>query len=106
MSTNIGEILAVRTPSPRTKDPRTQEDSNILVPRTPRRTQASTEGVAEYLVDKFDAPDHRPAFLRYAWRLDEGFINRTAEMALTSARNPRAYFIASCKRELLKRGVA
>lgn len=100
---SFSEVAWPVASSPR-KNPRTKEDVNILVPRNPR-SQKSTDQLAQYLVDKLQSPDHRPAFLRYAWRLDEAFIHSTAEVALTNARNPRAYFIASCKRELAKRGL-
>lgn len=84
--------------------PRTQEGVNTLVPR--KKSQAETDRLADYLADKLGAPDYRPAFLRIAWRLDDGTVHRLAGQALESASNPRAYFIACAKNEMRRRGVA
>lgn len=81
--------------------------SNILGPRNkdiktilgPRRTQKQTEGIANYLIEKFQSPQFRPVFLKAAWRLSEDRINTIVEEAFKKGVNPRAYFIASVKRE-------
>lgn len=80
-------------------NPRNQEDKIILDPRTPRKTQAQTDNIANYLVDKFSSPQFKPIFLKAAWRLSEQRINVIVEEAFKKASNPRAYFIASVKRE-------
>lgn len=84
----VGEVL------PRKLGPR--KDINILVPRT----QLETDAIAEKLVALFKSPEHRPFFLRAAWRLSEARIMQIAEKAMESGYNsPRAYFIKSVKRE-------
>jgi hypothetical protein len=81
-----------------------QEDINILVPR--KKTQADTDRLADYLVDQFKAPEYRNAFLRIAWRLDDGTIQRLAGTAKELGKNPRAYFITIARNELRRRGIA
>ncbi len=100
MSTTIQHVLEARRSTPRTKD---QGFLNTLVPR--RQTQAKTDDLAQYLVDKFQSPDYRPVFLRIAWRLEQSYIYQVAEQALQKASNPRAYFIASCRNEMRRLGV-
>lgn len=80
--------------------PRTQEGKN-LDPRIPRipRSQAETDATAAYLVDKFKSPEFRPFFLKVAWRLDRGTIDRLVGTAFELGNNPRAYFITLVKRE-------
>ena len=95
---SIAEIAAS---SPRNKD---QGTKNLIGPRS--KTQRSTDTLARYLADKLQAPNHQPAFLKIAWRLDEAFIHSTLELAMTRAASPRGYFITSCKNEMRKRGVA
>lgn len=80
------------------RNPRTKESTNILDPRIPRKTQSQTESIASYLVDKYNSPQHRPFFLKAAWRLSEARINQIVE-ASQRAGSPRAYFIACVKRE-------
>jgi len=77
--------------------PRTQEVKNLGL-RIPR-SQRETDNIADWLVDKFHSPDYRPLFLRAAWRLDRGLIERHTATALELGKNPRAYFIALVKRE-------
>jgi len=92
---HIGSVL-----TPRTKD---QGNLNSLVPR---RTQRDTDKMAQYLSETFNAPEYIPAFLRIAWRLDDGTIHRLAGMAKEVGKtNPRGYFIASAKNEMAKRGI-
>lgn len=90
---------------PRLLGPRTKEDVNILVPRN-QKTQADTDRQAQWLIDQFKAPDYKPAFLRIAWRLDNGTIHRLAGSALELGKNPRAYFITSARNEMRRRGIA
>jgi hypothetical protein len=80
------------------RNPRTKEGTNILDPRIPRKTQGQTEGIANYLVQRYNSPQHRPIFLKAAWRLSEARINQIVE-ASAKAGSPRAYFIACVKRE-------
>lgn len=89
MTQPIGDILG----------PRTKDNKTILDPRIPRKTQQQTENIANYLVQKFNSPQFRPIFLKSAWRLSEKRINAIVEEAFKKASNPRAYFIASVKRE-------
>jgi hypothetical protein len=77
--------------------PRAKE-VNILGPRIPR-SQAETDIVADMLVSKLGSPEHRPFYLRTAWRLNQDTINRHVASALELGKNPRAYFIALVKRE-------
>jgi hypothetical protein len=82
------------------RNPRNQEEKTILDPRIPRKkTQSQTENIANYLVEKFNSPQFRPIFLKAAWRLSERRITAIVEEAFKKADNPRAYFIASVKRE-------
>lgn len=67
-------------------------------PRTPR-TQLSTDKLADYLVDKFESPEYRPFFLRVAWHLDRGTIDRLMAAAFELGTNKRAYFIGCVKKE-------
>lgn len=79
--------------------PRKTEANTILGPRNPR-TQAETDAIADKLVIMFNSPDHRPLFLKVAWRLSEARIMQIAERALASGYNsPRAYFISAVKRD-------
>lgn len=80
--------------------PRNKE-FKILIPKTPRRipTQLSTNSLADYLVDKFKSPEFRPLFLKVAWRLDRGSIDRYVASAFELGRNPRAYFIKLVKQD-------
>lgn len=79
--------------------PRKTEVKNILGPRNPR-TQTETDALADRLVTMFNSPEHRPFFLKAAWRLSEARLIEIAEKALSSGYNsPRAYFISSVKRE-------
>ncbi len=77
--------------------PRTKE-TNVLGPRIPR-SQKETDNIADYLVDKFKSPKYRPLFLRVAWRLDRGTIDRFVATAFELGKNPRAYFITLVQRE-------
>jgi hypothetical protein len=86
MSEQLGELLGPRNP----------ESNSILGPRNPR-TQADTDRIANYLVDKFASPEHRPFFLKVAWRFSEAAIAKLVELALERGTNPRAYFIRSVK---------
>lgn len=92
MSTPVKELLG----------PRTKETNTILVPRTPRKTQQQTDVIAEMLVDKFQAPQYKNAFLKIAWRLDLSVIERHVASAFELGKNPRAYFISCCKNEMAK----
>jgi hypothetical protein len=79
--------------------PRTKEITvNILGPRIPR-SQRETDNIADFLVEKFKSPEYRPLFLRAAWRLDRGTIERHVATAFELGNNPRAYFITLIKRE-------
>lgn len=102
--TSINQIVASKISTPRAEG---QGFLTSLVPRS-GSTQAKTDDLAQYLVEKFNSPDYRPAFLRIAWRLEPSFIYRAAEQAhiTTGVANPRAYFITSCKNEMKRRGVA
>lgn len=82
--------------------PRKKDSSNP--PRIPRnrgqvKTQENTEKLADYLVDKFQSPEFRPLFLKVAWRLDQGTIDRLVGTSFELGKNPRAYFISLVKRE-------
>jgi hypothetical protein len=77
--------------------PRTKEANN-LDPRIPR-SQKETDNIADYLVDKFKSPEYRPLFLKVAWRLDRGTIDRLVATSFELGKNPRAYFITLVKRE-------
>lgn len=93
MAEHISEALTPR-------NPRNKDNKTILDPRIPRKkSQSQTESIANYLVQKFNAPQFRPLFLKAAWRLSEQRINAIVEEAFKKASNPRAYFIASVKRE-------
>lgn len=93
MSTAVTSILGTRN-----KDLKT-----ILVPRKRTKanlkTQQSTEQIANYLVEKFQSPEHRPLFLRVAWRLDRGTIDRLVGTSFELGNNPRAYFITLVKQQ-------
>ena len=81
--------------------PRKKDSSNL--PRNPRssggKTQESTEQLADYLVNKFQSPEFKPLFLKVAWRLDKGTIDRLVGTAFELGTNKRAYFIALVKKE-------
>ncbi|MDB5422553.1 MAG: hypothetical protein JWR59_2500 [Brevundimonas sp.] len=79
--------------------PRKKDSSNL--PRIPRmlKTQQNTEEVANYLVDKFQSPEFENFFLKVAWRLDKGTIDRLVGTAFELGKNPRAYFITLVKKE-------
>lgn len=91
MAEHIGESLHPR-------DPRTKDKENILDPRTPRKSQQQTDGIANYLVEKYNSPQFRPLFLKAAWRLTEDRINKIVESSM-KATSPRAYFIKSVKND-------
>lgn len=71
---------------------------NNLGPRIPR-SQKETDEVANWLVNKFNSPEFRPLFLKAAWRLDRGTIERHVATAFELGKQPRAYFITLVKRE-------
>lgn len=71
---------------------------NNLGPRNPR-SQIETDQIAEWLVQKFNSPEYRPIFLKAAWRVDRGTIERHVATSFELGKNPRAYFIALIKRE-------
>lgn len=75
-----------------------KKEANLLGPRIPR-SQAETDNVADYLVDKFKSPEFRPLFLKVAWRLDRGTIDRYVATSMELGKNPRAYFISLVKRD-------
>lgn len=79
--------------------PRNEDFQSVLDPRNPRsnKTQKQTEGIANYLVEKFSASGYRNVFLKIAWHLDEGTISKLVETAFERASNPRAYFITIAK---------
>lgn len=80
--------------------PRNKDFQSVLVPKTPRSNQQkSTEEIAAYLVDKFKSPEFTPLFLKVAWRLDRGTIDRYVATAFELGKNPRAYFISLVKRD-------
>lgn len=83
---------------------KTKEISNLLVPR--KKTQAETDALADYLVEAFDAPDYKNAFLLVAWRLDTGTVHRMVGTAKELGKNKRAYFMTCAKNEMRRRGVA
>jgi hypothetical protein len=89
---NIGQSI-LGTP----KDSRTKDVKDKL-PRNPR-SQKETDQIAEWLVQKFKSPKHRPFFLKVAWRLPRGLIEKHAATALELGKNPRAYFISLVKGE-------
>jgi hypothetical protein len=73
----------------------------IKHPRTPRKkTQLETDNIADYLIDKFQSPEFKPIFLRTAWRLDRGTIDRYVSAAFELGNNPRAYFISLVKKDI------
>lgn len=82
-------------------NPRKKDSSNL--PRNPRsrgqELQMSTDRLADYLVDKFQSPEFRPLFLKVAWRLDRGTIDRHVASSFELGKNKRAYFISLVKRE-------
>lgn len=78
--------------------PRTKDNKTNLGPRIPR-SQKETDNIADWLVKKFDAPEYRPLFLRAAWHIDRGTLERHVATAFDLGKNPRAYFIALVKRE-------
>lgn len=81
---------------PRNKD----LNKSFLDPRNPRKTQQWTDNMADYMVDKFQSPNHRNFFLKAAWRLEPATLMRLITAALeSSADSKRAYFIKSVKRE-------
>jgi hypothetical protein len=88
------DILANRSSLPR--NPRNQEIETILDPRNPRKTQAETNRIVAYLIDKFHSPEYHNFFCRTAWALNDAAIHMLVEKAMT-ARVPRAYFISSVK---------
>jgi hypothetical protein len=62
--------------------------------------------MGQYLSDTFSAPEYLPVFLKIAWRLDDGTIQRLAGTAKEMGRtNPRGYFIACARNEMKKRGI-
>lgn len=75
-----------------------KKEANLLGPRIPR-SQQETDAVAEYLVEKFQSPQFRPLFLKVAWRLDRGTIDRYVASSFELGKNPRAYFISLVKRD-------
>jgi len=85
--------------NPRNKD----LEQIILDPRNPRKkgkTQNETEAIAEMLVQKYNAPQFRPFFLKTAWRLSERRIAVIMEASFAATiKNPRAYFIGAVKRD-------
>lgn len=88
--------------------PRAKGQGNTKTLGLPRKaaSQQRTDSIAQHLVDKLGAPEYRPAFLRIAWRLEESYIYQALEQASNGKNNPRGYFIASCKNEMRRRGVA
>lgn len=88
----MGERVKTLLGNPRTKE------INILDPRIPR-SQRETDAIADWLVEKFNSPEFRPLFLKAAWRLDRGTIERHVASAFELGKQPRAYFIALVKRE-------
>lgn len=75
-----------------------KKTSNILGPRIPR-SQRETDEIADWLVEKFKSPEYRPLFLKAAWRIDRGTLERHVASAQELGKNPRAYFISLVKRE-------
>lgn len=90
--------------SPRLLGSKTKEEINLLGPR--KKTQSSTDHMADFLVETFQAPEYRPAFCKIAWRLDEGSIHRMIASARELGKNPRAYFMTCAKNEMRRRGLA
>lgn len=76
--------------------PRNKE-VNILDPRN--KTQRETDIMADDLVIRFKSPEHRPLFLKCAWRLDQDTINRHVATSFELGRNPRAYFISLVRQD-------
>jgi hypothetical protein len=91
MSTPIHELLS----------PKNKEISSFLIPKTPKskKTQRSTNDLADRLVEKFKSPEFRPLFLKVAWRLDDGTIDKHLATAFELGKNPRALFITLVKQE-------
>ena len=80
--------------------PRKQELETPRIPRNKsKKTQQETDNIAEYLVNKFQSPEHRPLFLKVAWRLERGTIDRHVASAFELGKNPRAYFISCVKKD-------
>lgn len=90
MTKSIATVLETRPLNPRNKD-----REEILDPRIPRKTQAETDRVAQYLVDKFQSPQHHDFFCKAAWALNDAAIHSLVEKSFAVARIPRAYFIKS-----------
>lgn len=81
---------------------RNKDFNPLLDPKIPRirKTQAQTETLANYLVDKFNSPEFKSFFLKAAWRLTEQRIMEIVEQAFKpTVFNQRAYFISSVKKE-------
>ena len=89
MSTEVKTLLGKRTK---------ETKQNILGPGVPR-SQRETDSMADWLVEKFGSPEFRPFFLKAAWRLSRGTLQRHAATALELGDNPRAYFITLVKQE-------
>jgi hypothetical protein len=92
------EIQGSRIQGSRIEDSKNKLNKTILDPRNPRSV-VGTESIANYLVDKFNAPTHYKFFLKVAWRLDERRIHEMVEAAFDKGTNPRAYFIKAVKNE-------
>lgn len=96
-------LLGIRNPEIRTSEhpragilgPRNKDNRNL-------KSQESTERVADYLVYKFQSPEYKNLFLKVAWRLDRGTIDRLVGTSFEMARNPRAYFTVLARQEMSK----
>lgn len=75
------------------------KETTILGHRIPR-SQQDTDSVADWLVEKFNAPEYRNFFLKAAWRIDRPTLERLAATAIElSTKSPIGYFVTIVRRE-------
>ena len=79
--------------------PKTEELKHPKSKDLSPKSQRVTNDLADWLVSKFKAPEFRPLFLKAAWRLDRGTIERHVAAAFELGTHPRAYFISLVKQE-------
>ena len=90
MATSVSGVLG----------PRNQEFKNLVPMRkqlglgdnTHTGRSKETEVTADYLVEKLQSPEHRPFFLKAAWRLPRGTIDRLVAASLELGRKSAGLF--------------